>query len=336
MEVKTPFPGLLDEPAVAVEIRLFRRLRGDGNAPVQEVHLLFGDELRVARLSAVQVEDGPFDEVFRRAADRARRPDDGQPPEGLLVAEHRPDVHLAALALEGVGEGGRPVGQRGAEPLAVQRRVRHPEGREDALADVLLPGFARHLLDDHRGGDERDVVVLVVAPEGVGGRHQFQHPVDVVAVVAQVAQVGADVVAQAGPVRGQVLDLDVFRDPGVEQFEVGKVVLYAVVPAQEPLIGQLRQDGCGERLGDGPDLEEGVRIDRRAGGKVLDAVALAEKDFPVLVEGHAHAGNLPVLHDLADGGFDVGDNGVLGERGMALRDVFHRLRAARNGQQRYD
>ena len=279
------------------------------------------------------MEDGPFDQVGRRAAQAAGRTDDGQPPEGLLVAVHGPDVHFAALALEGVGEGGPSVGECGAEAFAVEGRFVHPERLEDALAHVLCPALAGELLDDHRGGDEGDVIILVVAAEGVGGRHELQHVVDVVAVVAQVAQVGADVVAQAGPVRGQVLDLDVLADPGIVHFKVGEMLFHAVFPTEESLVHKLGQHGSREGFGDRSDLEERVRVHRRAGIEVLDPVSFGQDDVPVFVDRHAHAGNLPVGTDLFDGAFNVGDDFLLRKDRMARGNVFRGLGGRCGGQE---
>ena len=45
-----------------------------------------------------------------------------------------------------------------------------------------------------------------------------------------------------------------------------------------------------------------------AGLEILDAIAFRQDDFAVLVEGHAHAGNLPVGADLFDGSFNIGDD----------------------------
>ena len=334
MEVQAPLAGLLDEPAVAVEVRLVGVLRGDGHAAVQEVHLLLRDELPVADLAVAQVENGPFDEVGRGAADAAGRAHDGQPPERLFVAVHRPDVHLAALALEGVGEGGRSVGQRGAEAFAVEGRFGHAERLEDAGADILFPALARHFFDDLGSGDEGDVVVLVVAAEDVGGRHQFQHMVDVVAGVAQVAQIGADVIAQAGAVRGEVLDLEVFGDPGVVHFKVGEVLLHGVVPADEPLVGQLRQHGRGEGFRHGADLEQGVRVDGNARLETLHTVAFRQDYFSVLVHRNAHARNLPVGHDLGDGPFHVGDDFLLGNGRFSRGNILHGLRPGQRRENR--
>ena len=188
-------------------------------------------------------------------------------------------------------------------------------------------------LDDHSGGDERDVVVLVVAAEGVGGRHQLEHLVDVLTVVAEVAQVCADIVAQAGPVRGQVFDLEVLADPGIVHLEVGEMLFHTVFPTEEPLVHKLGQHGGRERFGDRSDLEERVRVHGRAGIEVLDPVAFGQDDVPVLVDRHAHAGNLPVGTDLFDGAFNVGDDFLLRKDRMARGDVFRGLGGRCGGQE---
>jgi hypothetical protein len=46
--------------------------------------------------------------------------------------------------------------------------------------------------------------------------------------------------------------------------------------------------------------------------EVFDSESLAEKNFPILLDGNAHTRDLPVGTDLFDIGFDVG-NILLGE-----------------------
>ena len=82
------------------------------------------------------------------------------------------------------------------------------------------------------------------------------------------------------------------------------------------------------------DLEDGMRVDGCAAVVALHAVALAEQDVPVFIEGHAQAGNLPVGAYLLDGLFDVGENLVPGQDGMPLGDVLRGLAPRGGGQQR--
>ena len=149
--------------------------------------------------------------------------------------------------------------------------------------------------------------------------------VDVVAGVAQVAQIGADVVAQAGAVRGEVLDLEVLGDPGVVHFKVGEVLLHGVVPADESLVGQLRQHGRGEGFRHGADLEQGVRIHGRSRLETLHAVAFRKDYLTVFVHRYTHTRNLPVGHDPGDGPFHIGDDFFLRNGRLPRRNIFRGL-----------
>ena len=84
---------------------------------------------------------------------------------------------------------GGPV-LRGEETLLSARAARHPEGGENPLLKVLLPAFAGMGLYDFLGYDKGHVVVVYPVAEFISGRYPAKHFEDIVAVVAEIGEIG--------------------------------------------------------------------------------------------------------------------------------------------------
>ena len=220
------------------------------------------------------------------------------------VAERHPlDLLLCAVAVGEVVVLLHPVdGEVG--PL-------HAEGPEDALLDELLPGLAADPFSDHAGGEEHQVLVLVLAPER-GGRLQVVETGQKLRAALACGQPVQVVPGQARAVAQQVDGGHLLRRHRVVEVELGEHGTDRRVPGEGAFVDVHGQQGGGEGLRVRADGEERVR---RRGELLLDvapAVALRVDDLAVFDDRDAEAGDLPLGHDGFDPGVEAVEAGVGG------------------------
>ena len=121
---------------------------------------------------------------------------------------------------------------------------------------------------------------------------------------------------QAGAVQEQVADGDALGCGAVVQAKLRNVVAHGRVPVEAPRVGQDRQAGGGERLGQRADWEQRVRGDGQAGFLVAPPEAMQRAKFIPLDDGNGQPWDVPVGHGLGDEGRD----GVQGP-GLLIRQT---------------
>ena len=226
------------------------------------------------------------------------------PPAALLDID-APELHLRGMRL------GLVLGQH--KPVAARRSLRHPEGNQDARAEVLLPAAAGEFL--HQQGRYRveHRIVTEIAAEGVRGldlRRQLQH---ILSRKTEVHEVGSRLTGKSRPVAEEILDAEVVGCELILELESGKQVLDLVVPLELALVHQLGHDYRSEGLGNRRDLEAGMLVHpARGSGEILDPESLGIYHLVVLDDGNGRTGDIPEFHSVLDISLDIGENVAFG------------------------
>ena len=170
--------------------------------------------------------------------------------------------------------------------------------------------LALRLRDDLPGPEMRDVGV------GEGGA-EARHRLDMAQRAHHRGRVAAEdshhvvgVGRQARALREQVEHPELARHPGVLELEIRIEIDHAVVPME---FAAVDRDGHGrgqEALGGRADLEDGLRIDRRAAALAAHAEALGVDEAVAGDDADGEAGHVESLHPALDVCFELGDQRV--------------------------
>jgi hypothetical protein len=90
-----------------------------------------------------------------------------------------------------------------------------------------------------------------------------------------------------------------------DQPEGAQIVICRSVQLEQSPLPQLHHSDRGEGLGDRPDPEGRVFVDRSVGFDVSDAVSVEELGGPVADHSQHQADGRPAVHDLIDSGADL-------------------------------
>ncbi len=169
-------------------------------------------------------------------------------------------VHRAVAARVRPGAVRRP-----AAVDTVRGRRAHARGDEDVLAHEALPALAADLFDELAGDDVEHVVVGIGAAEARRGTDVAKAPHRLGAAQRRARHehqvAGAE--AQPAAMHEEIDYRHLARDPGVVHLEPGDVLGHRVVPRDLAAIHEHGQGGGRERLPDGAELEDRVRVDGR-------------------------------------------------------------------------
>jgi hypothetical protein len=162
-----------------------------------------------------------------------------------------------------------------------------------------LEARAGNDFDDAAGDAESTVAV---APEFAGRRllRPVGGPGDV-AGQRVVALSGAlePVSFQPAGVREELAQGDRSRGPGIGQGQVRQPGSDRRIEIEQSVLDQPHDQGRGENLAVGADLEQGVGASRIVGFQTDHAVAV-DLALPIVEDGHGHARDLPFRHSVAD------------------------------------
>ncbi len=190
------------------------------------------------------------------------------------------------------GEAARDDVGREEEGVVHAQRVEHHR-----LGHGLIR-LAGHDLDDPPGQAEAGVVV---GPQRAG-RHDLWQVGHLGHVAGQrvvaAARLAEEVAQPAAHVGQQVAGGDRSLGRLVLQAQFGQILFHRRVEADQPLFDEAHDDGAGDRLGGGADLEQGVGRDRQgvldAGDAKTGQLLAAVMEQP---DGHAGHAQPPHLRD---------------------------------------
>jgi hypothetical protein len=184
----------------------------------------------------------------------------------------------------------------------------HPERREDALVDEVLPADVGHSRDNLACHQEHGVRVPEAGSE-VEGRLQQAKAVEGVGPVVNRAKPRQvpDECAETTAVAEEIADRDLAGDQRIVQLELRHVAEDRIVPRNLAVLHQQTHRRRGERLRARTDAEEGVGVDLATLLEVAHTEAFGEDHLLVLDYGDGSARDLPSIHLLLDVGLEPGE-----------------------------
>ena len=283
------------------------------------------DELLALHAAAVEMRDQPSRQVVRAREHPAR-------------SLHRVVVLFEREASETLGRQGV---RHGAIPAVgfggVGRRAVHPERREDARGEEVLPP------SEFVQPEAEDVVADVGVRERTArrvlawGAARQERAYNLGCVLARVRRAEPNgVVVHAGRVRKQIANGHAVRLNGGVERHVREEVRECGVEGQRALAIQERREKRRERFGGGGDVERRVRRGAEARLAVGVAEAVLVHDLVASDDGDRQPGDGTDPHYAGDEGVGVAGEGGLGLRAGGGGEQGEEQEEAHRGSQRWN
>jgi len=231
------------------------------------------------------------------------------------------------LVLEAVAQGAARR-RWGADVVAARL---HAERPHDLGFDIVLIGAARDVGDDPAEQGVTEIRIFELALGRSGERHSGAQHAGELGLRKHLLAIAPGVVGdKAADMAQEVADADagaVGRRVAPAP-HLGHIGFGECVQRQPPLVAQLQDRQCGERLGHGRDAKQSVGVDRPMRIEILLAIGADMDQPPVPDDAPDHAGDVRLSGESAEIVVDAGEQLI--ERARDRRGR-RRLRQGRRG-----